>query len=312
VDDDVAFFRYADRRLDCLPRMAKQEGRTVLAYHGAGATVWNRRAMYRALEFDAFRSCESFPNAPLLGLGIDDRWLLPKIAQQLAEREPFLAHVVTLTSHAPYDGLPQTLELDAAYQDTPLARYVEAIHLTDAAIGAMMDKLERSGVLSRTVVAIYGDHNGVSRFDPAVRAMTGWSLSDRAQWSEFDARVPLLLHIPGEAPRISHHVGGQIDLAPTIAHAAHYSGRELFLGRDLRASTDAPVALANGAAISASLVFDPSLPRHHRCFEKTGWLERPVKTCEPLKRWADRELHLGRRLAELDEDGQRIASLRDP
>jgi lipoteichoic acid synthase len=308
VDGDVAFFRYSQRELPCLPGLAKRAGARTLAFHGAEASVWNRQRMYHALAFDRFWSAEDFRGAPKLGLGVSDEWLLPHLVDALAQEQPFLAHVVTLTSHAPFEGLPEVLPL-GPLAGTPLGKYLNAIHLADAAIGQMLQALEAKGLLDRTVIAIYGDHEGMSRFDPAVRALTGWSMDDRARWSEFDARVPLLLHVPNAAPRVEHSVAGQIDLAPTLARAAHYpADGSIFLGRDLLGSPAAPIVFPTGAVFSDTLLFDPELPHHHRCWAMGPLAERREPACTPLAAAAARELGLGRELVETNAFAEVLAA----
>ena len=309
--DDAAFFRYSGRRLTCLPALARREGARTLAFHGAEASVWNRAAMYRALRFDRFFSHELFPGAPTIGLGISDGWMLEKAVDMASQTEPFLAHVVTLSSHAPYDGVPQTLPL-GEIAGTRLGKYLNAIHNADAALGSMLGRLEQRGLMGRTVIAIYGDHNGVSRYDPEVRALTQWSLADRPQWWEFDHRVPLLLHVPGIEPGVRHDPAGQIDLAPTLAEAAHYPQDDaLFLGRSLlvRSAPNA-VIFPEGGALTSALLFSPKLPRGHRCYDAGDFSGKGSAACDALASAAGSELSLGRMLVEKDLFGPIHARLR--
>lgn len=73
------------------------------------------------------------------------------------------------------------------------ARYRRLVKTTDDAIGELLSELERRRVLDQTVVMITGDHGeGFSRDHPRTHAT---SLFDD------QARVPMILHVPGLAAR---------------------------------------------------------------------------------------------------------------
>lgn len=90
-----------------------------------------------------------------------------------------------------------------------IALYDAEICAVDAAIGSMLDELERSDLAQRTLVVVTADHGeGFLEHD---RLRHGYDLYDEA------IRVPLILHVPGAAPRVEGEaIVQQIDLAPTL------------------------------------------------------------------------------------------------
>jgi choline-sulfatase len=108
----------------------------------------------------------------------------------------------------PYDPPPPFRE---EFADRP---YDGEIAFDDAAIGSVLDRLDRAGRLSSTIVAVVGDH--------------GESLGEHGEDThavfvyESTLRVPMIMAWPGRLPagrRVPTLVRG-IDLAPTLLDAA--------------------------------------------------------------------------------------------
>jgi len=104
--------------------------------------------------------------------------------------------------------------------------YFGAISFVDDQFGAILDVLEETGLADNTVVILCGDH--------------GEMLGERGLWYKMSffegaARVPLVIHAPGVAPRRIDNSVSTIDLLPTLldlaglppADAAPIDGRSL-------------------------------------------------------------------------------------
>jgi iduronate 2-sulfatase len=88
--------------------------------------------------------------------------------------------------------------------------YFANISCMDAQLGKVLDALDRSGVADRTIIVFAGDH--------------GYHTGEHMQWGktsnfEYDARVPLLLAVPGSvhAGKRTRSFAELIDLFPTLA-----------------------------------------------------------------------------------------------
>ncbi len=99
--------------------------------------------------------------------------------------------------------------LDPA-RDAPLLknRYLNAVHHLDSQFARIFEALERGGLLDSTIVVVTGDH--------------GEEFMEKGRWghhsdfSEEQIRVPLVLSIPGAAPRVVDVPTSHVDLPPTI------------------------------------------------------------------------------------------------
>jgi choline-sulfatase len=125
-----------------------------------------------------------------------------------ADPVPFFVWLHLYDAHDPYDPPPPFRE---GFSGRP---YDGEIAFDDGAIGTVLDRLDRAGRLSSTIVAVVGDH--------------GESLGEHGEDThavfvyESTLRVPMILAWPGRLPagrRVPALVRG-IDLAPTLLDAA--------------------------------------------------------------------------------------------
>lgn len=85
-----------------------------------------------------------------------------------------------------------------------------------------------------TVIAIYGDHQGMNKETPSVR----WKMTDFLG-KEYDydemLNVPFIIHIPGlNESKVVDTVGGEVDIMPTIANLMDLDTKQPYVfGHDL-------------------------------------------------------------------------------
>jgi arylsulfatase A-like enzyme len=138
---------------------------------------------------------------------------------------PFFLHLHYDGPHWPYTASAEAqakIALPPGFPRDSLARaYLAEAAASDAALGEVLDALDRLHLAESTVVVILGDHGEI--FDAAhahtVVAMDQPTLHHHG-WSAYDEilRVPLVVAMPGTIParRIDAQVR-TIDIAPTIA-----------------------------------------------------------------------------------------------
>jgi phosphoglycerol transferase MdoB-like AlkP superfamily enzyme len=289
----------------CLPEVLRDAGYHTVAMHANWPNFWNRDRMYPAMGFDTFLSIRDFDRSPVIGLGLSDARFVEQAADRLAALpEPFHAVLVTLSNHAPFvdDNLPRTLPL-GALAETAVGHYLDSVRFTDAALGALVERLRTSGVLDRSVLVVYGDHQGVPRSAPGT-ALLELPTHRGDVWLLHEARVPLLVRLPGGAHAAQRpEPAGQVDVAPTILDLLGVPAeRAFFHGRSLVSDPPRPVVLADGSAVSEDLVL---LGRERRwgpagCFHAGTGQPAPPERCDPLADHAARELAVSR--AEVDQD----------
>ncbi|HVO12468.1 MAG TPA: sulfatase-like hydrolase/transferase [Vicinamibacteria bacterium] len=128
------------------------------------------------------------------------RWL----EQTATAERPFFAWLHLYDPHEPYRPPPPFRDLFASDP------YQGEIVFDDAVVASVLDTLQRTGALDRTVVAVIGDH--------------GESLGDHGEEThsmfvyESALRVPLILWRPGRLPagRVLQEPVRATDLAPTL------------------------------------------------------------------------------------------------
>lgn len=105
--------------------------------------------------------------------------------------------------HIPWTGHDPPIE----FGDAPPDRYDEEMAKADALLGRLLDGLEKLGVLRNSVVVVTADH--------------GTALGEHGKLAgylmyEEQIRIPLVMHIPGVAPRRIPDPVASIDIAPTL------------------------------------------------------------------------------------------------
>src|SRR3989442_1445360 len=111
-----------------------------------------------------------------IGWGLNDRDFLQQMAPRLAALpQPFLAWLITLSLHHPFDDFPDAHKELAlgSLERTPFGNYLHTMHFFDGALDAFLSSLARLGLLDRTMIAVFGDHDAGFARDPALAAATG-------------------------------------------------------------------------------------------------------------------------------------------
>jgi len=109
--------------------------------------------------------------------------------------------------------------------------YRNSIHYTDELVGEVLDELETSGALENTIVVITSDHGEEFNDNGA----NYWGHT--SNFTGYQTRVPMIVYVPGKAPRQVHEVTTHVDLPPTLLIEglgcgqdveAYSNGRNLF------------------------------------------------------------------------------------
>lgn len=217
---EVVNFTHYDKTYRALPHLLKEQGYASAAFHGHTGEYYNRVIMFQTYGFDHFFAEDHYQVTERIGLGFPDRPFLLQSADKIAQMaRPFFSHLITLTSHFPFEidqrGLPDDPDLSPM-----LNNYFQSVHYTDQALAAFFDRLERDGTLDDTVVVLFGDHEGVplQHVDELI-AWLGRDPSQRA-YHDFDLRKVPFLICAGEAgsltPQTITTAGSTLDLLPTV------------------------------------------------------------------------------------------------
>jgi hypothetical protein len=168
----------------------------------------------------------------------------------------------------------------------------------DEAVAQLFEALERSGVLNRTLVVIYGDHDSKLKLKriEVQRAQNALNLDEKtvrfiAQRDWITKKIPLFFVFP-KAARVGTvaRVGGQIDIGATILHYAGVSVPGSFFGRPLVGNEGGMTAQFMGAAAGAGILWRPNASGGD-CLDGTG-NPRPKDACGDLRKKAGEEVEL--------------------
>ncbi len=268
-----AVVAYVDREIPSLPRALGESGYRTITMHANEASFWNRTELYASLGFDDYYDAKQFGKEDLIYRGTSDAMFFVKAQQyleaELARAEPLYVNLVTMSSHAPFDGIPQDrrpLQVPEKLRNTRAGRFLGAISYTDVAVGRFIQWLKDTGEWDDSIVVLYGDHTAIKDLDlkgdnkEIIEGMLG------RPYSEVDRqRIAMMVHLPGQTEGgVIDSVVGQCDIAPTIADlvgedisAVPHLGRSMFVDSDpfviMRAY------FPSGSFINAGVAFMPKL-----------------------------------------------------
>lgn len=223
--DEVTNYRHFGKRFEGLPAILSKNGYSTYAFHGFSGDGYNRRAMFKAFGFDEFIAREELVASDNIGFGISDVSFFKQIAEKLSNvRKPFFGFAITLTSHYPYVLPDNEKKLDLEGVPKELGEYFDCVNYTDRALETFWDELDKKGLLENTIVAMYGDHEGIVHRDiPALLAhlnnvdqIAGVALS-----AAKIAKIPFVI-AARDAVLLSAHtsdqVGSAMDVGQTLLH----------------------------------------------------------------------------------------------
>lgn len=265
--------RYDSNDFRALPQVLAERGYATLSACAEPASVWNMRHMHARLGFARSLFAPQFPDVQWIGAGKDDAGFFEQLPATLhALPEPFFAFMLSSTNHHPY-RLPAGLQrLDPApLPDTMAGDYLQSVRYFDDAFGKFIQTLTHDGLLDRSVVVVYGDHQSWMEnaelerlWNAAGNSGTPTSLE---LWA-FRRTLPLLIRLPGgaEAGR-RDPVGGHPDITPTILSLIGiHDAKGPWLGRDLTAPGPGLVAFRDGSVTDGRTIALAAGTREWTCF----------------------------------------------
>lgn len=149
-----------------LARIFREEGAESFAYHGYYGEYYNRKGTHTALGYEA-----KFMDAGLSFSSIwptSDRELLDQTMADYLDLDRFHAYYMTFSGHGPYnesnviaarnlDAVRELLEDDEDYSYNALCYLACNLEL-ERAMADLLDALEETGKLDRTLIVLAGDH----------------------------------------------------------------------------------------------------------------------------------------------------------
>jgi phosphoglycerol transferase MdoB-like AlkP superfamily enzyme len=261
LDRGAVAFQYPANHYVALPAVLAEHGYSTLSAVPFEAGFWNRAVMHPAYGFRRSLFERDFPLTEQIGWGLNDRDFLQQTVPRLATMaQPFAAWLITLSLHHPYDDFParhKTLQL-GSLEGTSFGNYLHTMRFFDEAFDAFVRSLASEGLLDRSVLMVFGDHDAGFSPDDTTARLIGIGRADAA-WAAAD-RIPWFIRVPGhdgDRQRIDDVPAGQTDFAPTLLGLLGIDAAPLpYMGRNvLNAPDDTPVLRPYGDWIDRGHLF---------------------------------------------------------
>ena len=306
LDHGAAAFRYPSNHYVALPRVLREHGYATLSAVPFEPGFWNRRVMHPAYGFERSLFEGDFQMTEQIGWGLNDRDFLQQMVPRLERLpQPFAAWMITLSLHHPFADFPprhKTLAL-GPLEGTAFGNYLHTMHFFDEALSEFSAALARDGLLDRSVVVVFGDHDaGFGRTDEAAEAIRVGP--DEASWTLND-RVPWFIRLPGGAGSAVRGAkstpAGQTDFAPTILALLGVDAAPLpYVGRNLLgAPGDVPVLRPYGDWLDSHRLF-MTRGAERVCYALEARAIAHVDACRDADRAAQRTRDISRRVVVED------------
>lgn len=202
---------------------------------------------------------------------------------------PFFAFAFYKSSHFSYHYPPESAPFQPAenlnmargapgvHRERVLNDYRNSVHYTDELIGDYLDRLEAAGILANTIVVITSEHG--EEFDDDHAGYWGHT----SNFTGYQVRVPLIVHVPWREPRMVDEVTMHLDLPPTLITeglGCRQDAREYCNGVDLFGPIPADRPVVIGSYVNYAIVVDedvfvvyPMFVKRYRLWDINGKVE---------------------------------------
>jgi len=207
----AACFLYQQNTYFTLAKALRGEGYSSHTLLGGNGSFWNQGVMNKALGYDELISIEQYRDDESYDFGLTDSTYLSQSAEKLSRfKSPFLAQLITLSSHDPYVLLNNRIYLKTPKNCPPeLGRYLNAVHYVDKCLGMFVDSLHQSGLMDKSIVIIAGDHDATKQHPEQ------WKNYATKQWGAEIGFTPVLI-LNSPFGKKYTQIAGQIDVYPTL------------------------------------------------------------------------------------------------
>ena len=216
IANESMYLKYSLDRLNTLPKILAEEGYATISIHGYRGSFYNRKNSHAALGFQESYFLEDLEaeasEEDYLGWGLSDEFVLNKVFDFISESEGnTFVHAIMLTNHHPFNATNEFYD-DKIFEnpESIVENYMNSVRYTDAMPGNLVKKLEESGIMEKTLLVIYSDHD--SGITENLYGYLGMEYD--AQNKECD-RIPILLY-DGQISGTESMIFGQADIAPMI------------------------------------------------------------------------------------------------
>jgi phosphoglycerol transferase MdoB-like AlkP superfamily enzyme len=294
LPDAAVVFRFSGNDFVALPGLLVRQGYSTFSAHAYERGFWNRATIHPRYGFQQSFFDRELGESPKVGWGMADKVFLGRGLERIDRaKAPFMAFLITLTSHHPYGYIPrEQRHIDTAGLPEMLAGYVTSMRYVDEALSEFFHKFETRPYAKDTVVVIYGDHESRVSLDARgeaqareVLSLDAQTIKDLSKRSLATRKIPLFVVLPdAKQGRTFEKVGGQIDISPTLLHLFGVPKPKSMIGQPLF-GTGGVVFRHDGSAVEGE-----RLRLSDGNCRTLGGTGLPVVECDGLGKRADQQL----------------------
>jgi len=161
--------KYPNIKIKATSEILKDRGyRTCLIHTGdlryAGQRRYlNKKKFDRIIEYDDLKKTPPYNNK--VGWGVDERAMIkPGIKFAKKNKKPFFLVYLPVNPHHPYKIPDQSFNITGDfppginYKKKNWLNYLNSLHFADAALGNIIDSMEKEGLMENTLLFVFADH----------------------------------------------------------------------------------------------------------------------------------------------------------
>lgn len=247
----VVAIQYPTNHYRGLPAVLSERGYVTLSAVAEAGGFWNMNQIHPRLGFQRSYFEESFKVQERIGEWLADREFFNQTIPILkAQPEPFMAYLLSSSNHEPWELPEKYRQLKLGnLEGTLLGNYLQSVHYFDKVFGEFIDELRKFGLLDKSVIVLYGDHQAYLGNAPELARIL--SFPERSQYHHLLVRkkVPLVIRLPRKEGAGERRVaGGHLDIAPTLLSLLGIpNDRSVMLGKDLTLGVNSLVVFRDGS-----------------------------------------------------------------
>ncbi len=296
VTNGAVAISYWNREYETLQKLLKNDGYRTISMHANNGDFWNRNNFHKKLGYDKFYSKQDYNIDEVIGLGLSDKSFfkqsVEKLKKEQEENGKFMATMIMLSNHTPFDDLDKYGEFDVDIKEqvtktnengeevtedvsypymegTKLGNYFKSVHYADSALGELVNELDESGLLENTVLVIYGDHDAklpkkdyvrLYNYDKTTDGIIDKTSEDYVDVDyykyELDRSVPFIIWTKDKKfNKTINTAMGMYDAMPTLANMLGVKPTYA-LGHDIMNLDDNIVVFPNGNWLTNNIYYN--------------------------------------------------------
>ncbi len=224
---DTAPEIYAEVPCASLAATVKTAGYHTALFHSGRFMYLGMTSVIDRRGFDVMEDAGAIGGRVDSSFGVDDASTVSRVLQWIDTVDPrtqFFVTYLPTSGHNPYT----TTTPGPFRNDRDFWRYMNALHESDAAFGALVEGLRQRRLLDNTLFVVFGDHGEAFGEHPGNFAHTLFI-------QEENVRIPLVIAAPGaiETSLRVPQIASVIDIAPTVLDLLGLPGQPLHQGASL-------------------------------------------------------------------------------